>query len=103
VLELTSENYNRLGFVVGTVSLDREPLRDALSALAFPAICALNLAYTDSAYRVSETANALPGTNQSGSPSSIEAVNLHGGKARLELCCELIQSVEHMFDYKLGV
>ena len=63
----------------------------------------LDLADTDSADRIPETTNSLTGTNQSGSPSSIEAINLHGGKAGLELCGELIQSIEHMFDYKLGV
>jgi hypothetical protein len=103
VLKLTSEHYNRLGLVVRTICLDREPFRDALSALTLPAIRALNLADPNSAYRIPKTPDTLPRTDQSGSPSSIEAINLHGGKARLELCGELIQSVEHMFDYKLGV
>jgi len=88
---------------VGTISLGGEPLRNALSALAFPAIRALNLTNPDSAYRIPKAPHPLSRTNQSGSPSSIEAINLHRGKARLELCSELIQSIEHMFDYKLGV
>jgi hypothetical protein len=71
--------------------------------LAFPAVGTLNLADTDSADRIPKTPDALPGTDQPGSPISIEAINLHRGKAGLELCGELIQSIEHMFDYKLGV
>jgi hypothetical protein len=103
VLKLTSEHDNRLGLVVRTICLDREPFRDALSALTLPAIRALNLAYPNSAYRIPKTPDTLPRTDQPRSPSSIKAINLHRGKARLELCGELIQLVEHMFDYKTGV
>jgi len=88
---------------MGTINLNREPLRNTFCTLALPAIRALYLTNTDSSDRIPEAPHALSGTDQSCGLSSIEAVNLHGGEAGLELCGELIQLVEHMFDYKTGV
>ncbi|CAB4781742.1 unannotated protein [freshwater metagenome] len=62
MLELSSEKYYRLGFILRAICLNREPLRDALRALTLPAIRALYLANRHSAQRITSTTDLIGDT-----------------------------------------
>ncbi|CAB4807756.1 unannotated protein [freshwater metagenome] len=103
MLQLISEHDHRLGFVMGTICLGGEPLRNTLRALTLPSIGALYLANCNRSQRISGSPNPLGNLHQSASSGSINAINLDRGDEGLEFCGDLIESVEHMFDYKTGV
>lgn len=55
-----------MGFILGAICLDREPLGDALRTLAFPAIRSLYLANRHSAQRIASTTDLIGDTNEVG-------------------------------------
>jgi hypothetical protein len=103
VLELTSEHYNRLSLIMSTISLDREPLRDALRTLALPAIGALYLPHGNSAKCITAATYLIGQPDKFACPGSIDNLYLYGGHCGLEFCVGVSQSIEHMFEYKTGV
>jgi hypothetical protein len=66
VLELVGEEYYCLGFILRAICLNREPLGDALRALAFPTIRPLYLANRHSAERIASAADLVGDTNEVG-------------------------------------